>query len=424
MFSQTSSHSDEGKLGGPIKGLDHDLQNKFYQTRELFVHQFTPEEGLGPLFNGASCFECHGQPGVIGGEGHDVSSTGVMRIGKRLSSSQLAKLPLEEARSKMTFEDVDFMIDRGGPALQRKSITSEFPNKYPPDCQSEIAVVPKDAELISLRHAGPLFGFGLIEAIPDLYITRIALQQVSETPSLAGRTSPHVDTLTHRSRIGRFGWKCQHASLLDFTAEALNVEMGVTTYVRPAIKSARAQSEMPQCLIKYLPAEPNDKGSLLAKLSYCQALFAPPDRAEITPQVKKGGELFKRLQCAVCHTPELNTAPTAYVVDPDSPAPALRWLEVRALENRPVRAYSDFLLHKMGPELADGLPQQGASGGEWRTTPLWGLRFKKFYLHNGATTDLEKAILLHGGQAKEVTESYTRLSQSEKSDLLAFLRSL
>ena len=415
---------DEGKLGGPLKGLNAEQLHKFYDARTVFTRAFTPEEGLGPLFNGASCFECHGQPGVAGGEGRDLGSTGVIRIGKRSPASPLYKSNLADVKERLTFDDVDLMITHGGPALQRKSITSEFPNKYPAECQAEIAVAPADAELISLRHSPPLFGFGLMEAIPDAGIEQNAFEEMSTHPDLAGRVSPHKDPLTRQIRLGRFGWKNQHATLLAFTAEALNVEMGITTYIRPMIKNSRSPSQMPAGLIKYLPAEPNDNGKLLAELAYFQDLLAPPARGPVSPQAQQGEAVFNRLQCAVCHRPEMETAPTVYVVDPDSPFPALRWVEIPALENQPVKAYSDFLVHKMGNKLADGLPQEGSKGGEWRTTPLWGLRFKKFYLHNGSATTLEDAISMHGGQAQPVISNYNQLSPSDKASLVAFLDSL
>jgi CxxC motif-containing protein (DUF1111 family) len=416
---------DAGKLGGPLPGLSPAQYRQFYQARDIFTKDFTPSDGLGPLFNAASCFECHGKPGQIGGEGRDVNSTGVVRIGKRLSSSRFTKEPLDSVKEKLAFEkDVDFMLDQGGPALQRKSITSEFPDKFPPGCQAEIAVIPKDAELISLRHSPPLFGSGLIEAIPDEYIVHNSLEQLEKAPAMVGRVSPHEDPLTEHSRIGRFGWKAQHATLLAFTADALNTEMGITTSLQPQIKSASAASALPSCLIKYLPREPNDDGRLSLKLSFCQAMFAPPQPGEQTAQTARGEKLFEQLQCAVCHIPLMHTAPKAYVIDPDSALPRLRWLEIAALENQPVRAYSDFLLHKMGAKLADGLPQSGSSGGEWRTTPLWGLRLKKFYLHDGRTSDLEQAILAHGGQAKESADRYSLLPKSQKADLISFLKSL
>lgn len=415
---------DEGKLGGPIQGLRPNELRKFYATREVFKHEFTPEEGLGPIFNGRSCFECHGQPGTLGGEGRDVSSTGVIRIGQRIPGQPKTSKPLKEVITDLNRNDVDLMFFQGGPALERKSITSEFPNKYPANCQVELATVPQGTELISLRHAPPLFGFGLIEAIPDSEILNNIFKEVQINPRLAGRAISHVDPLTNGVRVGRFGWKNQNPTLAMFTAEALNVEMGITTYMQDFLKSSSGISKVPPCLVKYLPPEPNDRGTITSQLSYCQALLAPPGRGAITDQVRRGDAIFQKLECAVCHTAEMSSAPTVYVVDPDSPAPKLHYMEITALESKPVRAYSDFLLHKMGLGLADGLPQQGASGGEWRTTPLWGLRFKKFFLHDGRTQDLSEAILAHGGQAQEVTDKFKRLPENEKQDLLAFLKSL
>jgi CxxC motif-containing protein (DUF1111 family) len=275
-----------------------------------------------------------------------------------------------------------------------------------------------------MRHAPPLFGFGLIEAIPDADIANNVFEEVRVAPQLAGRLSSHVDPLTLQPRIGRFGWKNQFATLPNFTIEALNTEMGISTFANSLERSGLGRGQFPKCVQKFLPSVPNDKGSVTAQLAYFQALLAPPPRGAITEQVKRGEKLFDRLQCAVCHRPTMYTAPIVYLIDPDSPAPKYNHIEVEALENKPVHAYSDFLVHQMGIELADGIPQAGSLGGEWRTTPLWGLRFKKFYLHDGRTQDLTKAIMLHGGQASKVRDNFARLPKREKEDLLAFLKSL
>jgi len=413
---------DEGSLGGPIKGLTAPELRKFYETREVFKKEFTPEEGLGPLFNGKSCFECHGQPSFVGGEGRDVAGTGVVRIGVRDLSHR--NKPLPEVIAKLTRADVDIYLNQGGPALERKSITSEFPSKYPIECQVEFPSVPKDAELISMRHSPPLFGFGLIDAIPDTALLKNMFEEVRTNPKLTGRALPQVDPLINHERMGRFGWKCQNPTLMLFTMEALNVEMGITTFFQQFPKSAKNIFEFPHCIYQYLPQEPNDVGNITNKLTYFQSLLAPPGRGPITDEVKRGGKVFDKLQCSVCHTPRLYTSPEVFVVDPDSHAPQLQWLEIGALENKPVDAYSDFLVHQMGVGLADGIPQAGANGGEWRTTPLWGLRKKKFLLHDGRTTKVEEAILAHGGQATEVIENFKKLSHQDRQDLMAFLKSL
>lgn len=425
LFSNFYVYSpDAGQLGGPVIGLNAEQSRLFYATRETFKHDFTPEEGLGPIFNGRSCYECHGKPGKSGGEGRDVTSTGVVRIANRVPGSAKSKRPLEEVITSLTQDDVDRLFNSGGPAIGRKSITSEFPDKYPPDCIVEIGTVPVNTELISLRHSPPVFGFGLIEAIADADIAQNVFTQLQIDKDLAGRIASQSDPLTEHLRVGRFGWKNQFPNLMLFTAEALRTEHGITTYIQPFEKFALAEQQYPANIRKFLPPEPNDTGSFINKLSFHQALLAPPPRGPITKQVLAGQKVFDRLQCAVCHTPVMYTAPYVELVHPDSPSPNLVYMEVKALENQPVRAYSDFLLHQMGVELADGVPQNGAKGGEWRTTPLWGLRLKKFYLHDGRTTDLTAAIVAHGGQGRKVTERFKRLPAKQKEELLAFLKSL
>ena len=200
---------DVGQLGGPIPGLTPDQLRKFYATREIFKHDFTPEEGLGPLFNGRSCFECHGKPLAVGGEGRDVAGTGVVRIGMRNFYSPKSKLPLKSVMHTLNRFDVDSLIDRGGPALERKSITTEFPDKYPA-CQVDFATAPTGA-LLSMRHSPPLFGFGLIEAIPDAEMVKAVFEQANTNPKLRGRLATHFDPLTECPQTSwlpfRFLWR-------------------------------------------------------------------------------------------------------------------------------------------------------------------------------------------------------------------------
>lgn len=413
---------DQGKPGGPIEGLTPQQLRLFYATKETFKHDFTTEEGLGPLFNGRSCWECHGKPGPTGGEGKDVTTTGVVRIAMRIGPK--ADKPKSEVMSNLTQDDVDRLIDFGGPAISRKSVTAEFPDKFPTECIVEGGVIPPQAELISLRHSGPLFGLGLIDAIPESDIAQNVFRESEMNPNMVGRLTPHFDPLTERIHVGKFGWKNQNPNIIIFTNEALRTEMGITTYIQPSEKFGKAEDNYPVCIRKLLPGQPNDQGTNLIKLTYFQSLLAPPPRGQITEQVKRGEKVFDRLQCSVCHTPVMYTAPIIYVVDPNSPAPRLNYLEIRALENKPVKAYSDFLVHQMGVGLADGVPQAGAKGGEWRTTPLWGLRLKKFFLHDGRTRDLAVAILSHGGQAQEAVDKYRQLPTTEREDILAFLHSL
>jgi CxxC motif-containing protein (DUF1111 family) len=409
----------------PVPGLTAEQLRKFRDTEKVFKQEFTPEQGLGPLFNDRSCFACHGQQsGPVGGEGRDVTTTGVIRIGRLRKESPFYGKPVKDWIANTTDKDVYNYIFEGGPALERRSITQEFSNKYPAEASCEIGLVPKDCGFQSLRHAMPLLGLGLLDGIDDKELTNNIFKEVEVDPAMAGRAIAHDDPLTKTFRIGRFGWKDQQPNLLLFSAEAMDVEMGLTTPVMHHPKSAKGVSDFPHAIVGYLPKEPNDEGKIMAQLAYFQALLAPPDRGPITEQAKRGEKVFEMAQCSVCHMPTMFTKPEVFVVDPDSPAPKFNLIQVAALENKPVHAYSDLLVHNMGWELADGLPQNGARGGEWRTTPLWGLRNKRFLIHDGRTQSLEEAIMLHGGQGSSSRDKFKKLNTQDKEDLIAFLRSL
>lgn len=425
VLRESESNRDiyQSQLGEPLAGLSMRQKEIFQRGKELFEHDFTVEEGLGPLFNGQSCFECHGKPTMAGLEGRDITTTGIVRIGAVSAQSPLFH-HLKEAKVEVDSSSFSGLIEKGGPAIQRRSITQEFPKKYPPDCNVEVGVVPPEAQFISLRHAGPLLGFGLIDAIDERAIMANMFKQAKDAPDLVGRTNTSVDPLTLRTKIGRFGWKDQNPDLLLFTAEALNTEMGVTTYIQNSMRSSTGISEFPKCIMHYLPREPNDTGRKLILLSDFQALLAPPAARVLSQEQKQGKDLFEKLRCAVCHTPELSTQAVVKIPDPDSPLPRLNYIEIKALEDRPVKLYSDLLLHNMGEKLADGIVQNTARGGEWRTTPLWGIKYKKFYLHNGRAKTIEDAILAHGGQAEAVTHEFTRLPEKDKKALLDFVSSL
>src|SRR5205814_1850685 len=134
-------------------------------------------------------------------------------------------------------------------------------------------------------------------AIADEDILDNAMRQAADHPDLTGRTASQEDPLVQKVRVGRFGWKAQNPTLMLFTAEALNTEMGITTAVQPNLRSARGTSEFPRCIVQSPPPDPNDNGSIMTKLSYFQALLAPPARGPITAQSSRGEKIFEKLQC-------------------------------------------------------------------------------------------------------------------------------
>jgi CxxC motif-containing protein (DUF1111 family) len=421
----TITPSDKGKAGAPIDGLTLKQLSYFDEGKRLFKHEFTPDEGLGPLFNGSSCFECHGQPStVVGGEGRDISSTNITMFARRDPEKPIAKVAINDCIRKLTKADVDLFPMQGGPTLQRRTVTTEFPNKYDFNCQVDFESIPKNAEFISHRHSPMVLGDGLIENIPDSAILATALEEGNSAPEMAGRPVPHVDRFTELPRIARLGWKCQNVNLLNFTTGALNIEMGLTTFLNNTENSPQRMGMFPKCIIDGFGAGPNDTGKKALLLTYFQQLLAAPPRGAITEEVKHGEKVFNQVGCAFCHKPQYFTADNSVVLDPESPLPKLNYLKIPSMQHAPVNLYSDLLVHDMGLELADGIPQEGAKGGEWRTTPLWGTGMKKFYLHDGRTNDLHEAIMAHGGQSEAVKNKYAALPSDDRKAIKAFLKSL
>ena len=217
--------------------------------------------------------------------------------------------------------------------------------------------------------------------------------------------------------ITRFGWKAQNKSLVIFAGEAYNVEMGVTNELFPT-----ERDETPACLFNATPedrttldaSQPTDVASDVLKFAFFLRFLAPPTPAPDTPSIAKGRALFKEIGCALCHTPALHTGKAA----------------TAALSEKPVPLYSDLLVHGMGPGLADNILQGSAKGDEFRTAPLWGLGQRIFFLHDGRTKDLVEAIRAHASHGDKLSEAnkviarFRRLKESEKQDILNFLRGL
>jgi mono/diheme cytochrome c family protein len=329
---------------------------------ELFQTAFTPDQGLGPLYNGSSCRECHQFPSLGGGgaEGLDV----VYRVGRFINGAY------------------DPMLGGGGPVSRKFSIS--------PTCRLTPGI-PQLANLVSVRNTPSLFGDGLIDGISDTTIRMRAAAEMANSDGVSGR--PHfVRDGSGRERVGRFGWKADAATLEQFIAEAMRNEMGLTTPLAPQDIVAIP----PGC---GLIASPKFDGTVTRALAaFVASLPAPaPGGAGTNPE---GAALFNRVGCAACHAP---TMPGA---------------------NGDVPLYSDLLLHDMGPTLDDGVVQGQARGRDWRTTPLWGLGVRVRYLHDGRATTLGAAIGAHDGEAARAAAAFRGLPAEARDRLLAFLGAL
>ncbi|HEX7666505.1 MAG TPA: di-heme oxidoredictase family protein [Polyangiaceae bacterium] len=405
--------------GGALPGLSHKLQNEFSTGQNEFEHEFTLAEGLGPTYNDKSCLNCHGTAGGIAGAG-DTEGVG--------SPHNTIHIGLDNQGY------YDPLRYEGGPLLDTVSI-----NEDGASCSLGAATIPANANIVSHRHTPPVFGFGLIDAIPDAEILRRVNLGVDGVHGFANwqNEMQAIDTPTAffppdqifgYPRVGRFGWKAQTATLQQFSAEPFNGELGVSTPFFP-------QEHTPQG-VKFpadLPAgcdpattDPNDPDTSKAfDLYHFQALLAPPPRAYPSRESLFGEALFDRTGCDTCHVPEMHTGPRYYMMNADGSSD-----RVPQLENQTVHAWSDFFDHDMGADLADdggttvGRVMGRARGQHWRTTPLWGLRFKDAYLHDGRTTSVHEAIMAHGGEGQRARDRYAHLSPTEQQAIVSFLRTL
>jgi CxxC motif-containing protein (DUF1111 family) len=336
----------------------------------------TREEGIGPVFNGTSCAECH-NAGAIGGG----SRIRVTRIGG-LKNGLYTDLP-----------------EFGGPVLQNRSL-----REFDTSCPIPGEVVPREASFVSLRITTPLFGAGLVEAIPDATI--LGNIRLNDPDGVQGVPNRVYNPLTAKTEIGRFGWKAQHSSLILFSGDAYLNEMGITSKLFP-------KENLPQGLP--IPkgwdsvADPEDQDGDVEKfVDFMRFLAAPGRRLPLTPQVQEGERLFANIRCNTCHVSEMMTG--------NSP--------IQALSNQPVRLYSDLLLHRMGRGLADGIQQGDAKGDQFKTAPLWGLSRRNAFLHDGRANSPEEAIGWHDGEARNARDRFAKLPARDRDALMAFLRSL
>ena len=361
-----------------------DLTTAQKEQFELGLKSFSKTEirtdGLGPVFNGTACAECH-KAGAIGGAGIDLTTARVTRIGgiRNGKYSDLAEL--------------------GGPVLQARSL-----KEFDTSCPIEGEVVPREADFVSRRITTPLFGAGLIEAIPDA--TLIAASKRRDEDGVKGEVNWVYNPETRLNEIGKFGWKAQHSSLRLFAGDAYLNEMGITSASFPF-------ENLPQG--RRIPAgwdsvaDPEDQDGDVDTFSAFMRYLAPPgQRLPITPQVQQGESLFKSIRCSSCHTPEMKTGKN----------------EVAALSEKTVRLFSDLLLHHMGSGLADGIQQSLAQGDQFKTPALWGVSRRSFFLHDGRAKSLEEAVVSHDGEAFPAKQRYLRLRPNERDAIQAFLKSL
>jgi CxxC motif-containing protein (DUF1111 family) len=397
--------------------------------------------GLGPGFNGDSCFMCHSFP-AIGGTSPAVNPQVAVATAKGAQNSLPAFIlpngPVREAR--FVFPAGDGLP--GGAVRPLFSIQGR--SDAPPGCT--LAQPDFSAQLqrhnVVFRIPTPTFGVGYIENTSDDMLRASFAATASRRWRLG--IAGHFNTNGNDQTISRFGWKAQNKSLLVFSGEAANVEMGVTNEmfgneritgggcdvhelpedtsntVAPAVIAATSAGDGASLVgsattnfgvFMRLNAAPSqcafDSGVDSTGAALCTPLSASAKAASIA----NGQAQFRSVGCALCHTETLTTGPSPF----------------GSLNNATYHPFSDFALHEMGRNLADGVVQGAAAGDEFRTAPLWGLGQRIFFLHDGRTRDLLQAIAAHqspDSEANGVIRNFNELTDAQKQDVLNFLRSL
>jgi len=297
-----------------------------------------------------------------------------------------------------------FVEHPGGSLIQDRAID--------PAIQERIL---EDYEVRSLRISLNTLGDGFIEAIDDATLVSISQGQPAGMRGEVVRVP--VLEANGALRVGRFGWKNQHASLESFAADAYLNEMGITSPLQPVENTSIGNSVNDYDSV----ADPEDNGSdVRAFARFMRATKVPPRDENLanTADAKAGAQIFARIGCESCHVGSIVTAPEGTTINGGA------FVIPQALGNKMIHPFSDFLLHDVGT--GDGIVQNGgaSSANKMRTPPLWGLRTHSRLMHDGLSLNLAEAILRHKGEATMSVSAFRALSRSELQQLLVFLNSL
>lgn len=388
----------------------------------------TNSAGLGGRFNSDQCLACHSHPAAGGTSGAVNPSFSIAR-----HKGATNRVPFFETMDGPTRE-VRFLFNedgtRDGSVHQKFTVTgrSDAPNCRLAQPDFERAAIVNG---LAFRIPTPLFGLGLVDSIPDGEIMSHLASNPERKRELGIHGTPN--RATNNATIGRFGWKAQNASIAVFAGEAYNVEMGVTNELFPISKTEDAKCNLgaePNDVTRVDEQKFNDPLEVMADwlmFSLFTRFLDAPQPAALTPDAQHGAQFFEQVGCSECHVPSMKTRPAP--LGPQS----------GALAGKTVNLFSDLVLHHMGANLADNVIQGDAGPDMFRTSPLWGVGQRLFFLHDGRARDLQSAIRAHDSppspargrdpayppsEANQVVRNYFRLTAGQQQDVLEFLRSL
>jgi CxxC motif-containing protein (DUF1111 family) len=441
--------------GGPLPGLSQNELNFFAAATDVFNEVDTVPAGLGPRFNLDSCGGCHLQPAVGG-------------------SSPPTNPQVADATKNGAKNTVPTFITANGPVREARFVRN--PDGTPDGGVHDLFVITGRADApgcniqqpnfaaalaqnnVIFRIPTPTFGSGLVEAVPDSGLQSALASNAHQKASLG--ISGVFNRSGNDGTITRFGWKAQNKSLLIFSGEAYNVEMGVTNDAFP-----NERETDPSCQFNNLPesttnltnttnsvSPASDFSQDIVNFAAFMRMLAPPTPASSTTpivqsptsssvqvasasvtsvlssaagsptaatsasttsaaSVTRGQQVFANVGCQGCHVISQTTGKSAMTKQ----------------SNVTFQPLSDFALHSMGTGLADGVSQGNANGDQFRSAPLWGVGQRVFFLHDGRTNDLVAAIAQHasrGSEANEVIQNFNMLNTNDQQALVNYLRSL
>ena len=448
VFSETelnaggnsTSSAIQGTLIKPAPSLSPQQQLSFYTGRSFAVNPWvfapastTARDGLGPLFNARSCSACH----INGGRGRlpDSQSDPAEPL---VSSLVRISVPGKHERLGVVFDEVyGDQIQLQGQGVGVNAVPGEaklnvryieHKGRYNDGSSYTLREpildftewsygLPSDQLQTSLRTASALLGLGLLEAIAETDILANADEHDINKDGISGKPNRVWDVLKKQTVLGRFGWKAGQPTVHQQTAAAFHSDMGLTNSLFSNESCTKKQSaclQAPSGVGRTNGVEVDDN-VLSAVTLFTESLPVPAPRQSKSVQIKKGKQLFNKLNCVACHIPRFETSKHA---------------NNSSFSDQVIWPYSDLLLHDMGAGLADHRAEYEANGREWRTPPLWGIGLAKSinkragFLHDGRADTIEEAILWHGGEAKVSQQQFIQLSKKERLALLAFINAL
>ena len=375
-------------------GLVEPPGDTYARDQEIYEQNHSVKTGLGPVYNATACVSCHQNPNSGG-------------------ASQFTELRVGHRDEDGNFVNPTIFINDGKDTIIGRSIVND--RAIGPEAQEHI---PATENIRALRAALNTLGDGFVEAVEDKTLIEIAEAQpyLSEGRIHGEVVQAPIFEAPGQTRVGRFGWKDQHSSLLSFIADAYVNEMGITNRLRMNDATTVLNTT------KGLEDVPDELG--LADIDhfaqFIRGTMVPPRDTTLaaTPAAKRGGELFRRIGCAVCHVESMTTAPPGTVIDGGM------FVVPDALGDKIIHPFGDFLLHDIGT--GDGIVQVGPqdTADKLRTAPLWGLRTKPRLMHDLESLSLENAIERHRGEARETSRHFRELRPEEKEALITFLKTL